>query len=239
MSIAERHLVRTLHGLGQLDVAQHTLPEMLARLVSLANEIVPGSTYAGITLVVDGNASTAALTDEVVPEIDQEQNKTGVGPCVDSARSGLVNLIASTPNDDRWKRFSAACVAHGVLSTLSIPVISRSEKRAALNFYSEEEGGFDGYDLEVANAFGAQASVAITNSESYWSVRQLADQLSVALESRVVIEQSKGCLMAGGLTSDEAFDRLRKISQHTNRKLRDVAADVIAETQRRSEASLE
>jgi hypothetical protein len=48
-------------------------------------------------------------------------------------------------------------------------------------------------------------------------------QLETALQSRIVIEQAKGLLMATGLTEDEAFDRLRRASQTENRKLAEVA----------------
>ena len=233
MSTAERHLVRSLRELGELDVAQHSLPEILRRLAVLANDIVPASTFVGVTLDVRGEASTAAFTDDVVPEIDEVQNKTGAGPCVEAARQGVIFEIPSTRKDERWRLFSEACVHHGVLSTLSVPVVSAS-KKGALNFYASQEDAFGDYDVEVAEAFAVQACVAIQNSESYWSVRQLADQLSTALSTRVVIELAKGCLIAGGRTGDEAFDLLRSVSQRTNRKLHDVAADLVAAAEARA-----
>lgn len=52
--------------------------------------------------------------------------------------------------------------------------------------------------------------------------------LTEALESRDVIGQAKGILMASqGISVDEAFDILRRASQRLNVKLRDVAAQVI------------
>jgi AmiR/NasT family two-component response regulator len=58
--------------------------------------------------------------------------------------------------------------------------------------------------------------------------------LAIALESRAVIEQAKGVLIAGhGFSDDEAFDELRRRSQATNRKLHDVASAVVDEARQR------
>jgi PAS domain S-box-containing protein len=56
------------------------------------------------------------------------------------------------------------------------------------------------------------------------------EQLREAMVSRATIEQAKGVLMAReGVGPDGAFDVLREQSQHANRKLRDVAAELVAE----------
>lgn len=57
--------------------------------------------------------------------------------------------------------------------------------------------------------------------------------LDEAMRSRAVIEQAKGILMARSqLSPDEAFDMLRRVSQRENRKLRDIAADLVERTQK-------
>jgi len=230
----EAPLLQSLRELGQLSVLDFTLPEMLDRIVAIANDAVPRSTKAGLTLDVGGRASTAAYTDEDVPEIDADQYATGVGPCLDAALQGEMFVVPSTRDDERWRPFSEACVAHGILSTLSASVIARSAKRAALNFYASEVDAFGDRDRELADAFARQAAVAIENAEAYYSARQLADQLQVALDGRSVIERAKGLLMAPGRSSEDAFDLLRRVSQRENRELREIAADVVAEAERRA-----
>ena len=57
------------------------------------------------------------------------------------------------------------------------------------------------------------------------------EQLEKALESRDVIGQAKGILMERErISAEEAFQMLCTTSQHLNRKLRDVAAMVVAST---------
>ncbi len=57
--------------------------------------------------------------------------------------------------------------------------------------------------------------------------RAEVEGLRQALETRDVIGQAKGILMASeGTTADEAFDILRRASQRLNVKVRDVAAQI-------------
>lgn len=220
--------------MGQFSVVDDSMTEMLHRLAVLASETVEGSAMVGLTMEVNGKLRTPVFTDEESPEIDSAQYKTGVGPCVATYRDGLVNSIPSTPGDTRWRPFSEACMAHGILSTLSVPVVSKAEKLAAMNFYARSEGAFGTEAEELALAFAAQAAVVISNSRAYWSARQLGEQLNEALQTRVVIEQAKGLLMSTGKTGEQAFEILKRASQRENRKLRDIAADLIAEAEKRA-----
>ncbi|MGH8934335.1 MAG: ANTAR domain-containing protein [Egibacteraceae bacterium] len=76
--------------------------------------------------------------------------------------------------------------------------------------------------------FAAQAAVALANTQTYAASVRLAAQLGEALDSRAVIEQAKGILMASRRCSeDEAFDPLRAASQAQQRKLRHLAQEVV------------
>lgn len=56
-----------------------------------------------------------------------------------------------------------------------------------------------------------------------------------ALETRDLIGQAKGIIMSSmGCSSDEAFRLLRQQSQYENRKLVDIAGEVVTRTERRA-----
>jgi AmiR/NasT family two-component response regulator len=58
--------------------------------------------------------------------------------------------------------------------------------------------------------------------------------MRLAMDSRAVIEQAKGVLMAQRhVDADQAFDVLREASQRYNRKLRDIAHGIVESTQDR------
>ncbi len=84
---------------------------------------------------------------------------------------------------------------------------------------------------EMCETFAAQASIVVSNAQSYWAAFELSENLAKAMESRAVIEQAKGILMSRlRIDADAAFGVLRERSQASNRKLRDIAADIVNTT---------
>jgi AmiR/NasT family two-component response regulator len=97
----------------------------------------------------------------------------------------------------------------------------------ALNIYARKPNVFDEDSRAAATKFAPYAAVAVSNMRAYQDARDMADNLRVALDNRAVIDQAKGILMERyKLTADQAFQALARVSMQTNRKLRDVAADL-------------
>jgi GAF domain-containing protein len=116
-----------------------------------------------------------------------------------------------------------------VRSTLSLPLNTEDSILGALNLYSRQTGAFDGND-QIVSVFVAHAATSLANSHAYWAAQTLSEQLQEALESRAVIEQAKGVLIAGHrVDPDDAFEMLKVRSQHENRKLRDVATGIVVD----------
>lgn len=223
-----------LAALSSFVVGGSTLGETLDRVAVLAVESVPGADFAGLTLLQDGKPTTAVFTDPTSPEVDQAQYESGSGPCLDAFRHGVTYRIDSTADDDHWPEFSGVAHAAGINSTLSLPLLVEDDSVGALNLYSREPAAFDDHGERVGMAFASQAAVALANAQAYWGAKDVADQLHEAMKSRAVIEQAKGILMAAqGCDPDEAFELLVKASQRSNRKLRDVAQEIVANPQRR------
>ncbi len=131
---------------------------------------------------------------------------------------------------NRWPDFARAARGCGVSSFLAAPLLARGEAVGSLNLYSKSPDGFDALDETLVALFVGQASVALANARMYASTRRLTSQLEEALASRAGIEQAKGVLMARhGVGPEEAFALLRRRSQATNTKLREVARTVVAE----------
>ena len=95
-----------------------------------------------------------------------------------------------------------------------------ADLNGALNIYARPPHAFTPNSIHTGVLLAAHSALAIAAATT-------SADLRIALESRDVIGQAKGILMERfKITSTEAFDLLITASQHTNRKLRDVAADL-------------
>jgi GAF domain-containing protein len=227
------HLTEGIAELSRLLVNEEALDDTLHRVADLACRNIGGADLAGVTLLRDGKPTTAVFTDPASPEMDSAQYDTGVGPCLDAWRHQQVFRIDSTADDGQWPAFSQAAADHGIQSTISLPLAVRGNGIGALNLYSKQAAAFSDEDEQVGSLFADQASVALTNAQLYDSAYRLTQQLQEALTSRAVIDQAKGILMGQrGMGVDEAFAVLRTTSQRENRKLRDIAQELVDRARR-------
>lgn len=225
-------LAQSLAVLNGMLISEETLETTLRRVAELAQRTVGRCDAVGVALVHDGQASTAVCTSELALQVDKEQYETGEGPCLEAIRRFDTYTIGSLADDHRWPSFRDGALEQGINSVLSIPLTVRGEPLGALNLYSRSTDGFEGCE-DVAAMFACQAGVALSNAQVHETSTTLSRQLSEALESRAVIDQAKGILIAReGCTADEAFDVLRRASQRSNQKLREVAQQLVAGSQR-------
>ncbi len=221
--------VEAILALSRSVVTDDNLEGSLRNVATLATEQLQGCDMAGVTLMGTSGPTTAVFTDPAAPEIDTAQYETGRGPCLEAFRSGDIMRIEDTNGDRQWPEFSAAALRHGVRSTLSLPLRTGEQMIGALNLYSKTVAGFAG-DEQIAAVFVAHAASTLANAQAYWTAHALGEQLQEALASRAVIEQAKGILIREvPCDADEAFARLKRESQDSNRKLRDVAKAIVDE----------
>jgi hypothetical protein len=87
---------------------------------------------------------------------------------------------------------------------------------------------FTGTEMEIAQAMAEMAAIGLIQERVLRERNLLTGQLQAALNSRVIIEQAKG-MLAEYLTTtvDDAFELLRSYARDFNRKLSEVAMDVV------------
>jgi GAF domain-containing protein len=227
----DQDAIRTsLRALSQFFVKDGTLGDTLLRVSEMACDVTPAK-YAGITLLVEGKPRTGVFTSSEAPEIDEAQYDTGEGPCLDAFRLQRIFRIESTTEDTRWPAFSKLATSHGIHSTMSVPLTVHGESLGALNLYAESKAAFTDAHEDTVQIFADQAAIALANAQVYWDARQLSENLTQAIKSRETIDHAVGILMAtGGISPQEAFQILVRASQRENRKLRDVAEEIVTRT---------
>jgi GAF domain-containing protein len=230
----ESPLRESLAALSQFFIGDRTMEESLHRVAEMTKEAVPSAVYVGVTMMHRGRPQTTVFTDPAAAEIDSGQYEADAGPCLDSFRLGEIVRLDSARDDPRWPEFRQGCLEHGILSTISFPLTVESVTNGALNLYAEQERAFSDGEVEVGRLFAAQAAIVLANAQAYWSARAKSEQLEQALQSRAEIEQAKGIIMAAvRCTPDEAFDVLVRQSQQQNRKLREIALEIVSNASRR------
>lgn len=201
--------------------ARADLQQALQAVVDLAvsSSTAPG---ASVTLVTDHySLETAARSDDLVGQADQLQYELNEGPCLAAAEDGGVWLIPDTATDRRFPRWSPAVAELGLRSVLSVHLFTQRQTLGALNLYYTQVQQFTTEDVELAKVVAAHASVALA---------RLRGQLDLwrAIDSRHLVGQAQGILIERfGLSSEKAFEVLRRYSQQHNLKLRDIAATLI------------
>lgn len=213
-------------ALRRFLVGDDDLSSMLARISLIAIETIPDADMASITMLnARGEATTPTFTDKAALELDQVQYALDDGPCLASLRHQGVEQV-ETASDRRWPTFSAAAVARGIREVMSTPLIDRESVKGALNLYSRS--GFAPLATKTAGLFADQLGIAAANAAIFVQNSLMADQLKHAMEYRGVIEQAKGILMAQGRCGPmEAFDILVSASQNQNRKVREIAVEIV------------
>src|SRR4051812_40714408 len=179
-----------------------------------------------------GTCVTVGATDAEVVEIDDVQYRHDRGPCLEAVRTGHVQLVDDMSTADRWPEFASAADERGYRSSLSLPVLVRGTSSGALNLYARDTGAFEADPFTEASLYAAQSALVVALDDALHEL----ETLRTAMVSRSVIEQAKGIIMASSrCTPDEAFDLLRQQSQAENRKLREIAAELVARQRRDDE----
>lgn len=222
--------VRELAG---LLLSEETLSTTLDRVVSLAVASVPGCDGAGVSLVSGDSVRTVAASEEMVHRADAAQYVLGEGPCLEAIRTGRPSRVDEIATERRWPRWCAAARDAGLAGAAGFPLSVGDHCVGAMNLYCRAPGCMTDDVMALGGQLAEQAAVALANTQLYEQARTLTEQLEEALRSRAVIDQAKGVLMARESCSpDDAFDMLRRASQRSNRKLRDLAAEVVENAQR-------
>ena len=195
----------------------------MSHLASAAVGLIHSCEHAGITIAHrDGTVETAAATSDIPARGDKLQQELGEGPCIDAAWDEEIVHCSDLAGDDRWPLWGPRAADElGTRSMLCVQLFTHERKLGALNLYSSRPRAFDVDERTEALALAAHAAVAV-------AAAQKIDQLDSAIHRRTVIGQATGILMERyTLDAAQAFNVLRRFSQTENRKLYDVAAELV------------
>ena len=225
----ETTLARTLVELADTLVADFDVVDLLTLLADRCVDLL-GAAAAGIMLAAPGgDLRVMASSSEAMRLLELFELQAQEGPCLDCYRTGVP--VASddlTLATDRWPRFSLEALASGFRSVQALPMRLRGTVIGALNLFLTEPRTMPAVDVDIAQAFTDIATIAILQHRAASDALVVNEQLSQALNTRIVIEQAKGMVSEReGLTMEQSFFALRNHARNHNLRLADVALGII------------
>lgn len=237
MTTKQTLLGETMVTLADNLVADFDVIELLTVLADRCVNIL-GVSAAGLMLAgPDGTLRVIASSSEQMRLLELFELQIEQGPCLDAFQTGepvghsdLAEAVAL------WPRFAPEALAAGFRSVHALPLRLRGTVIGALNLFHKGAVAIDADDVRAARAFADIATIAILQYRATMVSSELIDQLNMALNTRIVIEQAKGVIAERhGVDMESAFAALRGHARHRNLRLADVAAGVVSGTLKPSE----
>ena len=206
--------------------ATGSVERSLQLTVDLAVDTVDGCDAAGIFVSRDDRVTTVAFTDPIVIELDDLQIASNEGPCLEALAGGRHPFASDLTDDPRWPTFGPAAARAGTRSALAFRL--SEQPVSALNLYARLPAAFGATDRAKGLIFATLAGLALDLAGERADDLLRVANLHEALRTRELIGQAQGILIERErITSDQAFDVLRRASQHLNIKVREVARTLV------------
>ena len=224
-----QELAERISEVARLLDSEDDSDAVLHRITGLCVELIPGATAAAVTITAGNHTYTFAASDPRIDELHRIQFESGRGPTVETLSFNEPRHARDLTQERRWTAFCDAAADAGFGSCLALPLRSSRQPAGAVAIYAKHPGAFQEAAHDIALLFAAQGGTALHNAEVYGACRQMTYNLQAALESRAVIEQAKDIVSANlGIPAGQALQLIRRTSQHTNQKMRDIAIQLIA-----------
>ena len=225
-------LVRAFIRASDTLTDDYDLESSIANLIEVCLQLTPGAEASVVLADEHGDLSLAGSSSERKRLLEQHQIDRKSGPSIESYESGAANSYDLVRTDSfPWPEFARLARAVGFRITRSIPLRLRDDTIGVLSIADKSAGTRPAVQDALLQALADTTTIGFLNRRTYSASSRLNHQLQTALNTRVLIEQSKGVVAARlGLTVDQAFEMLRSYARSSNRKLIDVASSLLEGT---------
>jgi GAF domain-containing protein len=222
-------LDRSLRRLQQ-DTSGVELSDALQRVIAATRELF-GASGAGVMMIDDSTMLCAvAATDDAAFLLETLQEEQGRGPCVDALTFDKVICTADLATDERWPGLVPELPDAGVRAVLGLPIHTARMPVGSLNVYRNQPGEWSAAEIDALRAYSTVIEGVLHAALQVRERGQVAEQLQHALDHRVDIDRAVGVIMGReGIDAVSAFNQLRDVARSSQRRVADVAAELLAE----------
>jgi GAF domain-containing protein len=225
---SEAVLARAFVRLADTLASDFDIVDFLQGLSADSVEIL-GAAAAGVMLAdARGGLRLIASSDERMRLLELFELQGAQGPCLDAFSTGRAVQASAADSRIRWPIFAPRASDSGFRMMCAVPLRVRTDVIGAMNLFRGTDAPFTDDEMDIAQAMAEMAAIGLIQERALRERTLLSEQLQAALTSRVVIEQAKGMLAEYlRMSVDDAFQLLRNYARNRNRKLSDVARDVV------------
>ncbi len=177
---------------------------------------------------------TVHATNRVAGELEEWQLTFGQGPCVDAYASGGPVLVVDLDSPDHskaWPVFTPAALGSGARAVFALPIQIGAIRLGVLDLYRTQAGPLSPTQFADALAFADAAGALLLDAAAgiQPDTDDLAWQLDDPTAHHAEVHQATGMMLVQlGVSAEAAFARLRAYAFAQERRLGDVARDVIS-----------
>jgi transcriptional regulator with GAF, ATPase, and Fis domain len=224
----QRLYVRTLSEFTKVLLTPYEVHTVLGELADHVTAVL-SLAGSGVSLARGDRLEFDTARGAAVAEVERIQERLQVGPCMTAFRTGQPVAISDLADwREEWPDYCAAAARAGITAVASLAMRMGDQAVGALDLYALGPREWPQDDLAAAAVMADMATGFVLNASHDHKQRELAEQLQHALDSRVVIEQAKGVLVARHrLSPDQAFQRIREHARAQRQNLTEVAEAVV------------
>jgi hypothetical protein len=204
--------------------------DRLRRLCGVAVDTVPAA-GAGLSVAArDSQVGLLVAADPVSERLEELQVVLGEGPCVDAATGRRPVLVADLGQEGphRWPVYAAAVHEAGFRAIFAFPLQVGAAQLGVLDLFRTQPGHMSGAELQRAFALADEAVTILLDGQE-GDASGDAEPFDETLAAPSELFQAQGMVMVQiGGTLGEAMARIRAHAYAENRRLIDVARDVVA-----------
>lgn len=200
------------------------LEDILKLIVTVTAEIMD-SKICSLMLIDEKTGNLVLKATQSMSEAYNKKPHLKIGDGI-AGKVALENKPISVYDLSREPEYRSKAIAEkeGLKSLLSVPLAVKGRVIGVLNSYTSYPHKFTKDEINILTTVASQASIVIENSELMVKTKVIKEEL----ESRKAVERAKGILMRQqGLSEDEAFRKIQKLSMDTRKSMREIAEAII------------
>jgi GAF domain-containing protein len=199
----------------------HTLVEESVSLLDVA--------AAGLLLAdPSGELQVVASTSEQSQLVEVLQLQAGAGPCVECYLTGAAVAVDDIAGLTKWLGFRQAALSQGFRSVHAVPMRVHGRTIGAMGLFGAQAGFLTKEDTAIGQALADVATISLMQERTIKEAVLVNEQLQLALNTRVLIEQAKGVIAhTAGVDMDAAFNLLRSHARANSQSLHATAGRIV------------